>query len=186
MGFFGNNIKTPEGKLLNRLESPEERKRRLISLYITHFSMFLSGFGNAIIYIGMFPYIQAVSFLFIRNNNLSKDRLKETIAPIICFLSSAGAGGFTVQVRNRGGCWCYSSDASLPSLWADHRQVNVRLLTASQYNVPVMTSGPRPWFRSVCFAHWCSLVATCSTLCWAPCPGLTTSWGSGWCWWPGS
>lgn len=67
MGLIKNNMKTKtktkedEGKILSNLESPEERKGRILSLYITHFSMFLSGFGNAIIYIGMFPYIQAVS-----------------------------------------------------------------------------------------------------------------------------
>ena len=66
MGLFKTNNKDTEGRIQSSLESPEERKGRLISLYITHFSMFLSGFGNAIIYIGMFPYIQAVScFMYI-------------------------------------------------------------------------------------------------------------------------
>ena len=60
MGLFETNLKTTEGTLSN-LETPEERKSRIRSLFITHISMFLSGFGNAIIYIGMFPYIQAVS-----------------------------------------------------------------------------------------------------------------------------
>ena len=62
MGLFDTNLKTPEGEILISLESGEERKERIISLFITHISMFLSGFGNAIIYIGMFPYIQAVSY----------------------------------------------------------------------------------------------------------------------------
>ena len=73
MGLIKNNMKTKtkedEGKILSNLESPEERKQRILSLYITHFSMFLSGFGNAIIYIGMFPYIQAVS-LYIQYINI--------------------------------------------------------------------------------------------------------------------
>ena len=77
MGLIKNNMKTKtkedEGKILSNLESPEERKQRILSLYITHFSMFLSGFGNAIIYIGMFPYIQAVSlytiYVHFRLNN---------------------------------------------------------------------------------------------------------------------
>ena len=43
------------------LETPAEKKKRLISLFLTHFSMLLSGFGNSIIYIGMYPYIVAVS-----------------------------------------------------------------------------------------------------------------------------
>ena len=42
------------------LETPAEKKKRLISLFLTHFSMLLSGFGNSIIYIGMYPYIVAV------------------------------------------------------------------------------------------------------------------------------
>ena len=42
------------------LESPSEKKARIISLFIAHISMFLSGFSNAIILIGMFPYIQAL------------------------------------------------------------------------------------------------------------------------------
>ena len=42
------------------LETAAEKRRRHISLYLTHFSMFLSGFGNSILYIGMFPYLVAV------------------------------------------------------------------------------------------------------------------------------
>ena len=42
------------------LETPAEKKKRVISLFISHFSMLLSGFGNSIIYIGMYPYIVAV------------------------------------------------------------------------------------------------------------------------------
>ena len=61
MGLFKTNNEDTEGRMESSLESPKERKGRIVSLYITHFSMFLSGFGNAIIYIGMFPYIQAVS-----------------------------------------------------------------------------------------------------------------------------
>ena len=52
------------------LESSAERRARIISLYIAHFSMFLSGFGNAIIYIGMFPYIQAVSSYQLRSDEI--------------------------------------------------------------------------------------------------------------------
>ena len=42
------------------LESPEDTKRRLRSVYVCHLSMLLSGFGNSVIYIGMFPYISSV------------------------------------------------------------------------------------------------------------------------------
>lgn len=42
------------------LETPAEKKIRLTSLFITHFSMFLSGFGNSILYIGMYPYVALV------------------------------------------------------------------------------------------------------------------------------
>ena len=59
MGMM-EKLKSSELKELDGLESSTERKSRLISLYVVHLSMFLSGFGNALIYIGMFPYIQAV------------------------------------------------------------------------------------------------------------------------------
>ena len=42
------------------LETPAEKKIRLTSLFITHFSMFLSGFGNSILHIGMYPYVALV------------------------------------------------------------------------------------------------------------------------------
>ena len=59
------HIKTGSGLVASleaSLETAAEKRRRHISLYLTHFSMFLSGFGNSILYIGMFPYLVAVSW----------------------------------------------------------------------------------------------------------------------------
>ena len=42
------------------LETAGQRRQRLLSVWVAHASMFLSGFGNSLIYIGMFPYIVSV------------------------------------------------------------------------------------------------------------------------------
>ena len=42
------------------LETGAQRRQRLLSVWVAHASMFLSGFGNSLIYIGMFPYIVSV------------------------------------------------------------------------------------------------------------------------------
>ena len=42
------------------LETRAQRRQRLLSVWVAHASMFLSGFGNSLIYIGMFPYIVSV------------------------------------------------------------------------------------------------------------------------------
>ena len=42
------------------LETAAQRRQRLLSVWVAHASMFLSGFGNSLIYIGMFPYIVSV------------------------------------------------------------------------------------------------------------------------------
>jgi len=39
------------------LETQSERKRRLISLYIVHFSMFVVSLGSSIIFTGVYPYL---------------------------------------------------------------------------------------------------------------------------------
>ena len=49
------------GSLEKSLETEADRKRRLRSVFITHLSMLLSGFGNSLIYIGMYPYIYSVN-----------------------------------------------------------------------------------------------------------------------------
>ena len=46
--------------LESTLETPAEKKARLRSVFVAHASMFLSGFGNSLIYIGMYPYIVSV------------------------------------------------------------------------------------------------------------------------------
>ena len=46
--------------LESSLETPAEKRARLISVFVAHASMFLSGFGNSLIYIGMYPYIVSV------------------------------------------------------------------------------------------------------------------------------
>ena len=56
--------KHPLKSLEQSLETPGEKKKRLISVFVCHMSMFLSGFGNSLIYIGMYPYIVSVSFKF--------------------------------------------------------------------------------------------------------------------------
>ena len=43
-----------------QLETAGQRRQRLLSVWVAHASMFLSGFGNSLIYIGMFPYIVSV------------------------------------------------------------------------------------------------------------------------------
>ena len=43
------------------LETASEKRRRIISVFVCHISMFLSGFGNSLIYIGMYPYLLSVS-----------------------------------------------------------------------------------------------------------------------------
>ena len=46
------------------LETATEKRRRIISVFVCHISMFLSGFGNSLIYIGMYPYLLSVSTRF--------------------------------------------------------------------------------------------------------------------------
>ena len=53
-------IKNPRVDLRLKLYATEDTKRRLRSVYVCHLSMLLSGFGNSVIYIGMFPYISSV------------------------------------------------------------------------------------------------------------------------------
>ena len=57
-----NSTKSPIKDLEQSLETPGEKKKRIISVFVCHMSMFLSGFGNSLIYIGMYPYIKSVSF----------------------------------------------------------------------------------------------------------------------------
>ena len=49
--------------LESSLETPAEKRARLISVFVAHASMFLSGFGNSLIYIGMYPYIVSVTII---------------------------------------------------------------------------------------------------------------------------
>ena len=63
MSSLEDNKKSQAGLVTSleaSLETPAEKKTRVISLFISHVSMLLSGFGNSIIYIGMYPYIVAV------------------------------------------------------------------------------------------------------------------------------
>ena len=53
-------IKNLHVDLRLKLYATEDTKRRLRSVYVCHLSMLLSGFGNSVIYIGMFPYISSV------------------------------------------------------------------------------------------------------------------------------
>ena len=55
-----SSAKTLESTLETSLETPAEKKARLRSVFVAHASMFLSGFGNSLIYIGMYPYIVSV------------------------------------------------------------------------------------------------------------------------------
>ena len=55
-----SSAKTLVSSLESSLETPAEKRARLISIFVAHASMFLSGFGNSLIYIGMYPYIVSV------------------------------------------------------------------------------------------------------------------------------
>ena len=70
------------------LESPEDTKRRLRSVYVCHLSMLLSGFGNSVIYIGMFPYISSVG-----SNDLAECWMRHLTSPL-----AAGPLGDPVRV----------------------------------------------------------------------------------------
>ena len=56
-----SSAKTLVSSLESSLETPAEKRARLISIFVAHASMFLSGFGNSLIYIGMYPYIVSVT-----------------------------------------------------------------------------------------------------------------------------
>ena len=43
------------------METPKEKRQRIISLYIVHTSMFVFALGNSVIMMGVWPYLQAVS-----------------------------------------------------------------------------------------------------------------------------
>ena len=43
------------------LETPAERKKRIISLYIVHLSMLVVSLGSSIIFTGVYPYLLSVS-----------------------------------------------------------------------------------------------------------------------------
>ena len=55
-----NSAKSLVSSLESSLETPAEKRARLISIFVAHASMFLSGFGNSLIYIGMYPYLVSV------------------------------------------------------------------------------------------------------------------------------
>ena len=61
-----NSAKSLVSSLESSLETPAEKRARLISIFVAHASMFLSGFGNSLIYIGMYPYIVSVT---LKNRN---------------------------------------------------------------------------------------------------------------------
>ena len=42
------------------METPKEKRQRMISLYIVHTSMFVFALGNSVIMMGVWPYLQAV------------------------------------------------------------------------------------------------------------------------------
>ena len=43
-----------------KMETPKEKRQRMISLYIVHTSMFVFALGNSVIMMGVWPYLQAV------------------------------------------------------------------------------------------------------------------------------
>ena len=47
------------------LESPGEKKKRIISLYFVHMSMLIMAMGNGILITGIYPYIISVIIGFI-------------------------------------------------------------------------------------------------------------------------
>ena len=62
--------------LESSLETPEEKRARLISVFVAHASMFLSGFGNSLIYIGMYPYIVSVKEISTKVAHIQEFRLR--------------------------------------------------------------------------------------------------------------
>ena len=51
--------------LEDSLESPGEKKKRIISLYIVHLSMLVMAMGNGILITGIYPYIISVSIILL-------------------------------------------------------------------------------------------------------------------------
>ena len=68
MSIPANNQNDPSNNMVTSLEqsleTASEKKRRIISVFVCHVSMFLSGFGNSLIYIGMYPYLIMVSSVY--------------------------------------------------------------------------------------------------------------------------
>ena len=46
------------------LETPSEKKKRLISLGIVHLSMLVMSLGSSIIFTGVYPYLISVKYIF--------------------------------------------------------------------------------------------------------------------------
>ena len=70
------------------LETPTERKKRMISLYIVHLSMLVVSLGSSIIFTGVYPYLLSVSIQGERIPPVCKNVNERKYPKPQCFLNN--------------------------------------------------------------------------------------------------